>query len=280
MTALSLPMNELLPLAVALIGAGIAVGLLSGMLGVGGGGVLVPALYETFGFIGVDPGIRMQMSVGTSLAVIGITSWRTFSAHRARGSVDMTVLKRLAPWYVLGVLCGIVLARYTGGTLLKWAWVVFGGLMATKLAFGRDSWRLGDDLPGSWIVEFYAALVGLISVLLSIAGAAYMVTLMTLYGRPILQAVGTSSGFGPLVSLPGVIGFIWAGWNVGSTPPGSLGFVNLVGAAIILPASLLFAPVGVRLAHGVSKRTLELAFAVFLYLVVLRFLASLVGWTT
>jgi uncharacterized membrane protein YfcA len=115
--------------------------------------------------------------------------------------------------------------------------------------------------------------------LVSIAGAAYMVTLMTLYGRPILQAVGTSSGFGPLVSIPGVIGFVWAGWQATGTPAASLGYVNLLGAALILPASLALAPVGVRIAHGISKRTLEIAFAVFLYIVVLRFLASLLGLT-
>ena len=262
----------------ALLAAGLVMGLLSGLLGIGGGGVLVPVLYETFGAIGVDPAIRMHMSVGTSLAVIGITSLRTFDAHRKRGSVDIGVLKRLGPWVVVGVIIGVVFAKQASGTGLKVAWVVFGSLMATKLAFGRENWRLGDDIPKSWLVEIYAVCVGFISVLLSIAGAAYIVTLMTLYGRPILTAVGTSSGFGPLVSLPGVIGFIWAGWAAAGTPPGSFGYVNLLGAAIILPASLLAAPLGVRLAHGISKRALQLAFAIFLYLVVARFLASLMGW--
>lgn len=277
MTSLSL--NDMAVLIGALLAAGAAMGVLSGMLGIGGGGVLVPVLYETFGFLGVDPSIRMHLSVGTSLAVVGVTSWRTFTGHRLRGSVDVALLKRLGPWYVLGVVLGVVLARNAGGAALKWAWVVFGSLMATKLAFGRESWRLGPDIPKSFLVELYAVVVGFISVLLSIAGAAYMVTLMTLYGRPILQAVGTSSGFGPLVAIPGVIGFVWAGWQAGGAPPGSLGYVNLLGAAIILPASLFFAPLGVRIAHGVSKRTLEIAFAIFLYLVVLRFLASLMGLT-
>lgn len=278
MTLLAASGDLLLPLVLALLAAGLVMGLLSGLLGIGGGGILVPVLYETFGALGVDPAIRMHMSVGTSLAVIGVTSMRTFTAHRKRGSVDIAVLKRLSPWFVVGVVIGVLFARAASGTALKWAWVVFGSLMALKLAFGREDWRLGDDIPRSWLVEAYAAAVGFISVLLSIAGAAYIVTLMTLYGRPILQAVGTSSGFGPLVSIPGVIGFMWAGWAATGTPAGSLGYVNLLGAAIILPASLLAAPMGVRLAHGISKRALELAFAVFLAIVVLRFLASLMGW--
>jgi uncharacterized membrane protein YfcA len=276
---MTLSLHDFALLVAALLAAGAVMGVLSGMLGIGGGGVLVPVLYETFGFLGVDPAIRMQMSVGTSLAVVGVTSWRTFTSHRARGSVDVALLQRLGPSFVVGVVLGVVFARNAGGTALKWAWVIFGSLMATKLAFGRESWRLGNEIPKSRIVELYAAAVGFVSVLLSIAGAAYMVTLMTLYGRPILQAVGTSSGFGPLVSIPGVIGFVWAGWQATGTPAASLGYVNLLGAALILPASLALAPVGVRIAHGISKRTLEIAFAVFLYIVVLRFLASLLGLT-
>ncbi len=280
MTLAGYPAHDLAWLAGLLLAAGALTGLLSGMLGVGGGGVLVPVLYETFGAIGVDPALRMHMAVGTSLAVIGFTSLRSATSHARRGSVDLAVVRRLGPWVVLGVIAGVLLARNAPASTLKWAWVVFGTVMATKLGFGRDDWRFGDTLPGSWLVELYALCVGFISVLLSIAGAAYTVTLLTLYGRPMVQAVGTSSAFGPLIAIPGLAGFIWAGWSVAGTPPFSLGYTNLLAAALILPTSLAVAPFGVAIAHGVSRRTLEIAFAVFLYLVVLRFLASLMGWTT
>lgn len=277
MTLAGHPINEIVWLVAALLAAGALTGLLSGMLGVGGGGVLVPVLYETFGFMGVDPAIRMHMSVGTSLAVVGFTSLRSATSHARRGSVDLAIVRRLGPWVVCGVVLGVLLARSVPASGLKWAWVIFGTLMATKLAFGRDDWRLGTELPRSWLVELYAAFVGFVSVLLSIAGAAYMVTLLTLYGRPMLQAIGTSSAFGPLIAVPGLIGFMWAGWGITGTPPLSVGYSNLLAAALILPTSLLVAPLGVRIAHGVSRRTLEVAFAVFLYVVVARFLASLVG---
>lgn len=271
------PIASLVILLAALLAAGVVTGLLSGLLGIGGGGILVPVLYETFGAIGVSPGIRMQMSVGTALAVVAVTSMRSFASHRARGSVDPAILRRLGPWVLVGVIVGIVLVRFSSGQTLKWMWVAFGSLMATKLAFGRDEWRLGPELPRNILVEAYAVAVGFISVLLSIAGAAYIVTLMTLYGRPMLQAVGTSTGFGPIVAIPGMIGFMWAGWCAAGTPPLSVGYVSIAGALAIIPASIMTAPIGVRLAHGVSRRTLELAFAVFLYVVVARFLIDLLA---
>jgi len=99
--------------------------------------------------------------------------------------------------------------------------------------------------------------------------------MMTLYGRSIHQAVGTSSGFGPLIAIPGAIGFMWAGYGAANLPPGSFGYVSLIGAAIVIPASVTAAPFGARMAHGISKRTLELVFATFLALIAVRFFISL-----
>ena len=111
--------------------------------------------------------------------------------------------------------------------------------------------------------------------LLSIGGGAYMAMFMMLYGRPIHQAVGTSAGFGPLVSIPGAIGFMIAGWSTAGLPLGSVGYVNLIGAAVIIPASVFTAPLGARLAHGISRRTLEIAFGCFLTLITLRYALDL-----
>lgn len=262
-------------LAVALLSAGMVVGFLSGLLGIGGGGVLVPVLYETFGALGVDPAIRMHMALGTSLAVIVPTSLRSFAAHRSRGVVDWKALRRIGPWIVIGVLLGVIFADMSSGTALKWVWVVFGSILSAKMALGRDDWKLGSDLPKPPTLEFYSVGVGIVSVLMSIGGAAFIVSMLTLYGRNMLQAVATSSGIGPLIAIPGVIGFVWAGWGHSGLPPLSLGFVSLLGAGLIIPASVLAAPLGVRLAHGISRRKLELAFSLFLAVVVVRFLVSL-----
>lgn len=269
--------GSIIMLAVALAVAGAIVGFMSGLLGIGGGGILVPVLYETFAALGVDPDIRMHMALATSLTVIVPTSLRSFSAHRARGSVDMDLVKRLGPWVIAGVVLGVFTAENVSSAFLKWFWVVFGSIMAAKMWFGREDWQFGSSIPKSRWVEVYGVFVGYVSVLISIGGAAFVVTFMTLYGRSVLQAVGTSTGFGPLIAIPGALGFMWAGWDVEGTLPFSIGYVSLLGAALIIPLSVMTAPLGVRLAHGIPKRRLEQAFALFLCVVVARFLSLLLG---
>jgi uncharacterized membrane protein YfcA len=272
-----IPAGELVLLVAALIVAGLVAGFLAGLLGIGGGGVLVPVLYEVFRILDVDPAIRMHMVLGTTLAIILPTSLKSFAGHRAKGSVDLALLKRVAPWIVLGVVVGILTAKASSGTFLKWVWVVAAGLVSLKMALGREDWRISDELPPRPWPEIAAGVIGFISTLMSIGGATFVVPLLTLYGRPILSAVATASGIGPLIALPGVIGFGWAGWDEPGLPPLSVGFVNLVGMVIVAPLSVYAAPYGVRLAHNIPRRWLELAFAAFLASVSIRFLIDLLG---
>lgn len=272
-----IPAGELVLLVATLIVAGLVAGFLAGLLGIGGGGVLVPVLYEVFRILDVDPAIRMHMVLGTTLAIILPTSLKSFAGHRAKGSVDLALLKRVAPWIVLGVVVGILTAKASSGTFLKWVWVVAAGLVSLKMALGREDWRISDELPPRPWPEIAAGVIGFISTLMSIGGATFVVPLLTLYGRPILSAVATASGIGPLIALPGVIGFAWAGWGEPGLPPLSVGFVNLVGMVIVAPLSVYAAPYGVRLAHNIPRRWLELAFAAFLASVSIRFLIDLLG---
>jgi uncharacterized membrane protein YfcA len=272
-----IPAGELVLLVAALIVAGLVAGFLAGLLGIGGGGVLVPVLYEVFRILDVDPAIRMHMVLGTTLAIILPTSLKSFAGHRAKGSVDLALLRRVAPWIVLGVVVGILTAKASSGTFLKWVWVVAAGLVSLKMALGREDWRISDELPPRPWPEIAAGVIGFISTLMSIGGATFVVPLLTLYGRPILSAVATASGIGPLIALPGVIGFAWAGWAEPGLPPLSVGFVNLVGMVIVAPLSVYAAPYGVRLAHNIPRRWLELAFAAFLASVSIRFLIDLLG---
>ncbi len=273
----TLPTGDLWLIAGALVIAGVVTGLFSGMFGIGGGGVLVPVLFETFTLIGIDPAITMHLALGTSLAVIVPTSLRSFSGHYKRGSVDRPLLKQMAPWVVGGVVLGALIAKSASGESLRLIWTIVALFLAIKLAFGRDDWRLSDQLPSPIWVRSFAAVLGVLSTLMGIGGAIINVAFMTLFNRPLLQAVSTSSGLGPLIAIPGVIGFIWAGWNIADLPPGSLGYVSLIGAAVIVPASVLVAPLGVRLAHGLDKRWLEIAFATFLLIVAVRFIVGLVA---
>ena len=272
---LGIPAGEVALLLAALLAAGFVTGLLAGLLGIGGGGILVPVLYELFGSQGVDEAIRMHLAVGTSLAVIIPTSLRSFAAHRARGAVDMEIVRTMALPVIAGVCLGAVLARYSDDAVLKAIWVLAASLMCLRLYLGRRGWQLGDTIPGNPFRMLYGGFVGLVSTLMSIGGGVFVTTMMTLYGRSIQNAVATSSGFGPLIAIPGALGFVWAGWQAAGLPPGSLGYVSLLGALLIIPTSVLAAPLGVRIAHGISRRKLELAFATFLVLVSLRFLLSL-----
>lgn len=264
-------------LALALSGAGLATGFIAGLLGIGGGGILVPVLFEVFTWLGVDPAVRMHLTIGTGLAVIVPTSARSFMAHNARGTVDNALVRRLSPWIAAGVVIGVVSAASFKGVVLQVIWVVFTSVMVAKLVFGSAEWRLGNEIPTHKGPDLYAAVVGGISAIMSVGGAVYFILLMTLYGRTLHQAVATSAAFGLAIALPGAIGFVWAGWGASGMPPGTIGYVNLLGAALIIPASVLAAPWGARLTHRLKKRTLELALAGFLTVAILRLLISLLS---
>ena len=272
---LAIAPGEIAMLVLALVAGGLVTGFLAGLLGIGGGGVLVPVLYETFTALDVPEHIRMHMVLGTSFAVIVPTAWRSYRGHLAKGAVDTNVLRRLGPYAVGGVLVGIAFVSVASGAALKWVWIVCATFLGLKMALGRDDWRLGDELPKGWLSEAVAFSIGLVSALMSIGGGMFFVTFLTLYGTPLLTSVATSSGFGPMIAVPGLLGYVWAGWGAVGAPPLSAGYVSLLGAALIIPAGVFAAPWGVRAAHGISKRKLELAFAAFLGVIALRLLVSM-----
>lgn len=267
--------DGLATLIALLVVASLTAGFLAGLLGIGGGGVLVPVVYEAFGVAGIPEDVRMHLTLGTVLAVIAPTGLRSFAAHYARGSVDMDVAKRMAPWIFIGVAIGVAIAEQASSAALRWVWVVFGTLLALKMALGRDDWRLADTLPRPPVLEAASFVIGILSTLMGIGGATFTVPLQTLYGRPLLRAVATATAFGPMIAIPGLLGYMLTGWGTEGLPPYSLGYVSL-GALLIAPLSIFTAPFGVRMAHGISKRNLEVAFAIFIAAVVARFLSTLV----
>ena len=278
-----IPVFDLVWLAVALLGAGAITGLLAGVFGVGGGAVAVPILYELFRLLGVPDEVRMPLCVGTSLAIIIPTSIRSFNAHRAKGAVDMSILRVWAAPVVIGVVMGSVVARYAPADLFKAVFVLVAGVSAIRLLFGKDTWRLGLDMPAKPVMVVYGWLIGVLSALMGIGGGQLSNLFMTFYNRPIHQAVATSSGLGILISIPGAIGYIYAGWprmaeypNVTAMQlPLALGYISLIGLVLFIPTSTWMAPMGARLAHRLSKRRLEVAFGAFLLIVCARFAASL-----
>jgi uncharacterized membrane protein YfcA len=269
--------GDLAILVVGLAGAGAFTGVLAGVFGVGGGAVIVPVLYELFRIIGVDEVTRMPLAVGTSLAIIIPTSISSFRAHKKRGTVDMDVLRAWAVPVVLGTLAGALAARWAPTATFKIVFVLVAGVNAARL-IGNLNWRLGDDLPKGPLMRVYGFVTGVLSALMGIGGGQISTMLMTFHNRPIHQAVSTSAGMGVLISIPGALGYMAAGFDKPGLPVLSIGYVSFLGLLLFAPISIWTAPLGVRLAHALSKRTLEIAFGCFLLLVSARFLASLLGW--
>jgi uncharacterized membrane protein YfcA len=283
MTVAGLDVSELVELALLLVAVGALSGFLAGVFGIGGGAILVPVFYECFRLAGVPLEVRMPLCIGTSLAIIIPTSIRSYSAHRARGAVDMAVLKSWWLAVLAGVIAGSVTARYAPERLFKIVFVMVAWSAAARLIFARETWRLGDDLPKGPLMKSFGFFVGLLSTLMGIGGGLFANLLMTFYGRPIHQAVATSAALAVLISIPGALGYVYAGWPVAAHYPDvaalqlpfALGYVSLIGTLLVMPTSLLTAGLGVRVAHALSKRTLELAFGCYLLIVGSRFVLSL-----
>lgn len=267
---------EFLAIGVTLLIAGALTGVLAGMFGVGGGALIVPVLYEVFGVLDVPDDTRMPLAVGTSLAIIIPTSVRSWLGHRARGAVDSDLLKAWAVPIVLGVLVGAVIARYAPPVVFQMVFVLVAGVNAIKLISGTTRWDVASDLPKGWTLSAYGSVIGLFSSLMGIGGGQIANIIMTTHGRPIHQAVATSAGIGVLISVPGAIGYMLAGWGQLGLPSDAIGYVSLMGFILFVPTTILTATLGVRIAHGMSGRALQLSFGFFLAAVCLRFVYAIV----
>jgi uncharacterized membrane protein YfcA len=284
MTIAGLDVTELIELALLLVAVGALSGFLAGVFGIGGGAILVTVFYECFRLAGVPLEVRMPLCIGTSLAIIIPTSIRSYRAHLARGAVDMEVIKAWWLPVLAGVIAGSVTARYAPERLFKIVFVLVAYSAAARLMLARETWKFGDDLPKGPLMKAFGFFVGLLSTLMGIGGGLFANLLMTFYGRPIHQAVATSSALAVLISIPGAIGYVYAGWPAAAHYPDvaalqlpfALGYVSLIGAVLVMPTSLLTAGFGVRVAHALSKRTLEVAFGCYLLIVGSRFVLSLV----
>jgi len=274
---LGVPAGELFMLAAAVILGGIVTGLLAGLFGVGGGAIIVPVLYEIFRIIGVPDEVRMQLCVGTSLAIIVPTSIRSFRAHQARGKLPVEILRIWAAPIIVGVVAGGFIAAIAPSALFKIVFIGMASLIAAKMLLGRESWRFGDRLPGRAAMMGYGFAIGLYSSLMGVGGGALSNIVLTLHGTSMLAAVGIGAGIGVLISIVGTISYILAGLpHQALLPPLSLGFVSLLGVVLMAPISALTAPLGARFAHALPKRQLEIAFGIFLLLISVRFLVSLI----
>lgn len=251
-----------------MLGAGLLAGFAAGLFGIGGGFVVVPALFVLLPLIGGSTSELAHVAVGTSLATIIVTSLRSMQSHAKRDAVDFAILKSWAPWIVVGSLAGVLLASRVSSAGLA---IIFGIgvlLMAVHFLYPvLKSVELGTEMPGGAGRSALAIGLGAFSSLLGIGGGTIAIIVMTLYGRDIHRAIGTASGIGVIIALPGTVGFMAIGWGSQGLPPLSLGYVNLLGALAIVVTSFVSAPWGVATAHHLSPKWLQRVFGLYLVFV-------------
>ncbi|MEJ6398583.1 sulfite exporter TauE/SafE family protein [Yoonia sp. 208BN28-4] len=263
-------------MAALLLVIGAFAGVLAGLLGVGGGIVLVPAFYYAFAALGYDSPQLMQMCLGTSLATIIVTSLRSVQSHHKKGAVDWSILRGWAPGIVVGAVIGFFVASALRSDVLQAIFGCLGIAVGLYMAFGKNTWRLGDVMPTGIFRAAFSPVIGFLSVLMGIGGGSFGVPLMTLHGVPIHRAVATAAGFGVIIAVPSVIGFLTVDMAV--APPFSVGAVNLGAFGLVVAMTLVTAPWGAALAHRLDPKPLKRIFGGFLILVALNMLRKALGW--
>jgi len=262
-----------LTVILSLMGTGIFAGLLAGMLGVGGGIVIVPVLFFLFQALGVSPDSAMVIATATSLATIVPTSISSIRAHNAKGNVDIVLLKAWAPFILVGVLVGSYLVTIVNATFLTLLFGVIATLSATNMLVGKKE-AIFNQLPSPAGQSVMASCIGLFSSMVGIGGGTLTVPTLTFCNYPAHKAVGTAAAVGLIISLPAALTLLFVGTAPVDAPFATVGYVNLLGFACIVPLTVLFAPVGANIASKSDAGLLKKIFAVVLIITGLRMLAQ------
>jgi uncharacterized membrane protein YfcA len=270
-----IPLGELALLVAAVAGGGVLTGLMAGLFGIGGGAVIVPVLYEVFGALGVPEDVRMQACIGTSFAVIIPTTLRSWFTHRTKNpDLDGVVRSWTLP-ALAGVATGVAIATVAPAAVFKAAFAAVTAVIAVKLLFGRDRWRIADDLPHGAAQLPFGYVMGLAASLMGVSGGAVANVIMMLYGKPIHTAVATAAGLGVPIAVAGAIGFMLAGLpHQAEMPPLSIGYVSVVGFAVMAPVSSYVAGLGARLALNTPRRRLETLLGLYMAMIAVRFVIA------
>ena len=264
-------------LLAAVIAAGVGGGLLAGLLGVGGGIVIVPVLFVVLTALGTDEGVAMKVAVATSLSTIAFTSLSSARSHHRRGATDVALFRAWLFPITIGVALGTLAGGLADGRLLTLVFALVAILVAANMFLRRHAEPLATDFPNVWVKRACGLLVGFVSALMGIGGGTLSVPILTAVGYDMRRAVGTSSAIGFIIAIPGTLGYIIAGFGQPGLPPFSLGYLNVLAALALVPLTMLFAPLGARIAHAIPRPSLQMAFAAFLLLTAGRMFYGLVA---
>jgi uncharacterized membrane protein YfcA len=247
----------------AYLAIGGAVGFFAGLLGIGGGLITVSSLAIMFAAQGFPPGYVMHLAIGTSLAAIMAGAWASLRTHHRHNAVDWSIVRRMTPGLLAGVLAGVAVARFAPTAFLKYFFLGFMAFMTAQMAFNLRP-KPARELPGTPALAAVSLFIGGISSLFGGGAAAIGVPFLTWCNVSIHRAIGTCAALGFPLAVAGTAGYVAAGCNVAGLPEWALGFVYLPAFLGISTASIVVAPFGARLAHRLEGATLRRIFALFL----------------
>jgi uncharacterized membrane protein YfcA len=260
------------PFALGMLFTGVVSGVAAGLLGIGGGAVIVPALGNALLLMGFDADVVQHVAVGTSLAIIIPTGIMSARAHHKRGALDMAVLRLWAPFIVVGTFIGGLMAGWYSGDVLRIVFAFMAFVIAINIIFAFQT-RLMGHLKSSKPTHRGAAfVVGYLSSLMGIGGGSLTVPTLVAFGETMHKAVGTSAAIGVAIAISGTLGFLISGWGASNLPPLSVGYINLVALVLVGAMATVCAPMGAALAHKLDQKTLKYVFAAFLIAVGLNML--------
>ncbi|MCK9261092.1 MAG: sulfite exporter TauE/SafE family protein [Azoarcus sp.] len=258
----------------AYLGLGAVVGFFAGLLGVGGGGIMVPMLTTFFIAQGFPHEQVLHMALGTSMATIVLTSVSSLRAHHARGAVHWNIVRSITPGILLGTFGGTFIASRVDTVPLAIFFVCFMAYVSIQMLLNVKP-KPSRDLPGAVGMTAVGMGIGGVSALVAIGGGSLSVPFMTWCNVKVQHAIGTSAAIGLPIAVAGTLGYLVNGWSVAGTPSLSFGYIYLPALVLVGIVSIFVAPVGASLAHRLPVPTLKKIFAGVLMLLCVKMLYSL-----
>ena len=264
-------LGELLNLLLVLAGAAAVAGFMAGLLGVGGGIIMVPALYYAFTVLDFDIVTRMHLSVGTSLAIIIPTSIISTRTHMEYNAVDFKMVKSFGIFILLGVIAGTFLAVNLKTPALVLFFSIFAFIVGLFFIFIREKIMENPKKISNFVKNISGIIIGFISVPLGIGGGSLMVPFMRTFGYDIRKSIGTAAAVGFLIALSGTITMITGGKLINNVnTPFSLGYINILGFIVFVPVTMIMARIGAKAVYKINKGLLSKIFGTFLIIVSIR----------
>ena len=267
----NLNINEIFYLLTVLAIAAAVAGFMAGLLGVGGGIIMVPALYYAFTVLEFDIVTRMHLAVGTSLAIIIPTSIISTLTHREHDAVDFNMVKSFGIFILIGVFFGTFLAVNLKTSALVLFFSIFAFMVGLFFIFLREKLVDNPKQISNLVKNISGILIGFISIPLGIGGGSLMVPFMRTFGYDIRKSIGTAAAVGFLIAVTGTITMITGGKIINNVnTPFSLGYINLLGFIVFVPVTMIMARLGAKAVYKIDKKILSKIFGTFLILVSIR----------